>query len=74
MLNGVNRWVEAAYPEADPYDGALDGRITRDGNDTSGSIIPITILHHNDSHGNLVKAYLSRLHSISNPDQAGTNL
>ena len=29
----------------------------RDGTDTpgSGSIIPITILHHNDSHGNLVK-------------------
>ncbi len=38
-------------------DGSLDFRIIRDGTDApdSGSIIPITILHHNDSHGNLVK-------------------
>ena len=45
---------------ANPYkgpngDGMLDGRITRDGNDTTGSIIPITVLHHNDSHGRLNK-------------------
>jgi 2',3'-cyclic-nucleotide 2'-phosphodiesterase/3'-nucleotidase len=55
MLDGLNRWVNATYTEANPYNGVLDGRITRDGNDTSGSIIPITILHHNDSHGNLAK-------------------
>jgi 2',3'-cyclic-nucleotide 2'-phosphodiesterase (5'-nucleotidase family) len=55
MLDGVNRWVQATYPEASPYNGALDGRITRDGNDAGGSIVPITVLHHNDSHGNLVK-------------------
>ncbi|MBI5933252.1 MAG: 5'-nucleotidase C-terminal domain-containing protein [Chloroflexi bacterium] len=55
MLNSVNRWVNATYTAANPYSGALDGRITRDGNDTSGSIIPITVLHHNDMHGNLYK-------------------
>ena len=55
MLDGVNRWVSATYNQANPYNGALDGRITRDGTDAAGSIIPITILHHNDSHGNLAK-------------------
>jgi 2',3'-cyclic-nucleotide 2'-phosphodiesterase (5'-nucleotidase family) len=55
MLDGVNRWVSATYNQTNPYNGVLDGRITRDGNDTGGSIVPITILHHNDSHGNLVK-------------------
>ena len=55
MLNGVNRWVSATYTQTNPYNGALDGRITRDGNDAGGSIVPVTILHHNDSHGNLVK-------------------
>jgi 2',3'-cyclic-nucleotide 2'-phosphodiesterase (5'-nucleotidase family) len=55
MLNGVNRWVKATYTVDNPYNGALDGRITRDGDDASGSIIPITILHHNDMHGNLYK-------------------
>ena len=38
-------------------DGTLDGRILRDGDNTSGSIVPITILHHNDSHGNLAITY-----------------
>jgi 5'-nucleotidase len=60
MLDSVNAWVTANYTFANPYkgpngDGTLDGRITRDGDDASGSIIPITFLHHNDSHGNLVK-------------------
>ena len=55
MLDGVNRWVNATYPETSPYNGTLDGRITRDGNDAGGSIIPITVLHHNDMHGNLYK-------------------
>jgi 5'-nucleotidase/UDP-sugar diphosphatase len=60
MLNAVNAWVSANYTMASPYkgpnnDGMLDGRITRDGNNNGGSIIPVTILHHNDSHGNLVK-------------------
>lgn len=61
MLNAVNAYVSAYYgTPATAYagpngDGTLDGRIVRDGNDSSGSIIPITILHHNDSHGNLAK-------------------
>jgi 2',3'-cyclic-nucleotide 2'-phosphodiesterase/3'-nucleotidase len=63
MLNAVNAYVskhhstpETAY--AGPNgDGTLDNRILRDGTNTpdSGSIIPITILHNNDSHGNLAK-------------------
>ncbi len=58
MLNAVNAYVSATYSFANPYkgpdgDGTLDGRITRDGTDAGGSIVPITVLHHNDSHGNL---------------------
>ncbi len=53
MLNLVNDWVGKTYPEATPFAGTLDGRITRDGDDSSGPIVPVTILHHNDSHGNL---------------------
>lgn len=61
MLNAVNAYVTAHYGTADTAykgpngDGTLDARIKRDGNDAGGSIVPITILHHNDSHGNLVK-------------------
>lgn len=60
MLNAVNAWVSANYTKDNPYkgpdgDGTLDGRITRNGTDAGGSIVPLTILHHNDSHGNLVK-------------------
>ncbi len=61
MLDAVNAYVAAnhgtpatAYKGPDG-DGTLDGRITRDGTDATGSIVPLTILHHNDSHGNLVK-------------------
>jgi len=56
MLNAVNAYVAANYgtPE-NAYmgpngDGTLDGRIVLD-----TSIVPLTILHHNDSHGNLAK-------------------
>ncbi len=60
MLDAVNAYVAANDTFASPYkgpngDGQLDGRITRDGTDAGGSIVPITILHHNDSHGNLAK-------------------
>jgi len=63
MLNAVNAYVAdhngttATAYKGPNGDGTLDGRIIRDGTDTpgSGSIVPITILHHNDSHGNLVK-------------------
>jgi 2',3'-cyclic-nucleotide 2'-phosphodiesterase (5'-nucleotidase family) len=63
MLIAVDEYVttnhatpETAYMGPNG-DGTLDGRIVRDGTDVpdSGSIIPITILHHNDSHGNLAK-------------------
>ena len=64
MLNAVNAYVEENYTFANPYlgpdgDGTLDGRITRNGDkdDTyeAGEIVPLTVLHHNDSHGNLDK-------------------
>lgn len=61
MLNAVNAYVGANYgTEATAYmgpngDGTLDGRINRDGTDAGGSIVPITVLHHNDSHGNVAK-------------------
>jgi 2',3'-cyclic-nucleotide 2'-phosphodiesterase/3'-nucleotidase len=61
MLNAVNAYVSAYFgTSATAYkgpngDGTLDGRIVRDGTDTGGSIVPLTILHHNDSHGNLAK-------------------
>jgi 2',3'-cyclic-nucleotide 2'-phosphodiesterase/3'-nucleotidase len=64
MLDSVNAYVSASYTLADPYrgpdgDGTLDGRITRNGNgdDTyeAGEVVPLTVLHHNDSHGNLLK-------------------
>src|SRR5665811_1528321 len=63
MLNAVDSYVAAKYgTPATAYkgpsgNGKLDGRIVRDGSDTpdSGSILPITILHNNDSHGNLAK-------------------
>jgi 5'-nucleotidase/UDP-sugar diphosphatase len=63
MLDAVDANVSASYgTPAMAYkgpngDGTLDGRIIRDGTDTpdSGSVVPITILHNNDSHGNLAK-------------------
>jgi len=63
MLVAVDNYVSATYGSPDnPYkgpngNGTLDNRIFRDGTDApdSGSITPITILHHNDSHGNLAK-------------------
>lgn len=63
MLNAVDAYVATHYgTPATAYtgpngDGTLDGRIVRDGTSTpdSGSVLPITILHNNDSHGNLAK-------------------
>jgi 2',3'-cyclic-nucleotide 2'-phosphodiesterase (5'-nucleotidase family) len=66
MLNAVNAYVSDEYgTPATAYkgpngDGQLDGRITRDGDgdDTyeAGEVVPLTILHHNDSHGRLLKS------------------
>lgn len=94
MLHAVNAYVTANYGSAataykgPANNGALDGRIIRNGTDTDGSIIPITILHHNDSHGNLVKgpyvaypqlATLIKQQRLHNPDRtlllsAGDNI
>ena len=60
MLNAVNDWVAKTYTQANPYkgplgNGNLDGRIVRHGTDAGGDVVPVTVLHHNDSHGRLVK-------------------
>jgi 2',3'-cyclic-nucleotide 2'-phosphodiesterase (5'-nucleotidase family) len=63
MLNAVDAWVTANYTITTPYqgpnnNGTLDGRIVRNGTDTYGGtateVVPVTILHHNDSHGRLL--------------------
>ncbi len=65
MLDSVNAWVSATYTADNPYrgpngDGSLDGRITRNGDGDTvyepGEVVPLTVLHHNDSHGRLVRA------------------
>ena len=63
MLDAVNTYVTNTYTTpATAFNGpdgtgVTDGRIVRNGNDSmgSGTVIPITILHHNDSHGNALK-------------------
>jgi 2',3'-cyclic-nucleotide 2'-phosphodiesterase/3'-nucleotidase len=61
MLDSVNRWVSKTYSTtASAYNVPLDGRITRNGSSTynpsdSTQVVPVTVLHHNDSHGNLLK-------------------
>jgi len=63
MLDTVIEYVAANYgaPET-AYkgpngDGELDGRVSRNGSDTynhlRSEVLPLTILHHNDSHGYL---------------------
>jgi 5'-nucleotidase/UDP-sugar diphosphatase len=79
MLNAVNSYVSSHYGTAlTAYagpngDGTLDNRIVR-----STSIVPLTILHHNDSHGNLAKgafvgytqlATLIKQERLHNPDR-----
>ncbi len=63
MLDAVNAYVSTTYTAANPYrgpdgDGTLDGRIARngDGDDVyeDGEVVPVTVLHHNDSHGRLL--------------------
>ncbi len=56
MLDGAERWISAVYTISNPYEPALDDRIHRDGDDTGGPVLPVTILHHNDQHGNLLKS------------------
>ncbi len=55
MLNQVISWTSANYgTPATAYNQGLDGRIIREGDNESGPIIPVTVLHHNDAHGRLV--------------------
>jgi 5'-nucleotidase/UDP-sugar diphosphatase len=62
MLDAVDNWVSTNYYtttlayKGPNDDGTLDGRITRNGDDAGGDIIPVTILHNNDSHGRLLKS------------------
>ena len=78
MLNAVNDWAAKTYTQANPYkgpngDGKLDGRITRIGTDAGGDIIPVTILHHNDSHGRLFKGTVvgyTQLATLINQERA----
>jgi 2',3'-cyclic-nucleotide 2'-phosphodiesterase (5'-nucleotidase family) len=57
MLDQVNAWFNAHYNTlGTAYNAAMDGRIVRDGDDTTGSIIPLTVLHQNDSHGRLLQS------------------
>ena len=56
MLVQVNDYVKANFGGTNhPYVAAVDGRITRNGNDAVGTIVPITVLANNDSHGRLAK-------------------
>jgi 2',3'-cyclic-nucleotide 2'-phosphodiesterase (5'-nucleotidase family) len=65
MLNAVNAYVTANYGTSDAAyagpnaDGNLDERIGLNGDGDfvydAGEIVPLTILHHNDPHGNLYK-------------------
>jgi uncharacterized repeat protein (TIGR01451 family) len=78
MLDGVERWVSQAYTLTSPYSDTVDGRITRNGADTYNpadptQVIPVTILHHNDSHGNTDKgAYVgyTQLATLINQERA----
>ncbi|MBN1137003.1 MAG: 5'-nucleotidase C-terminal domain-containing protein [Anaerolineae bacterium] len=73
MLDGVERWVSTAYTKTSPYEGTLDGRITRDGDDTTGGVVAVTLLHNNDTHGNLLKGTyvgLTQLASLVNQERA----
>jgi 5'-nucleotidase / UDP-sugar diphosphatase len=56
MLDGVERWVSDAYPISSPFTEGRDGRIKRVGTDAGGPIVPVTLLFHGDSHGNLLSA------------------
>ena len=88
MLNAVNAFVAATYGTSETAytgpngDGTLDGRIGLNGDgDTTfdaGEIVPLTVLHHNDSHGNLAKtsyvgytqlATLIKQERLHNPDR-----
>ena len=61
MLNAVNAWVSRQLHQANAVQGPERRRHSSTaaspatGPTPTGSIVPVTILHHNDSHGNLAK-------------------
>ena len=68
QVNQVKHWMNLTYGADDggdpavptnPYNAVLDGRVVREGDDTTGPVVPVTVLHHNDSHGNLLRGLLS---------------
>jgi 2',3'-cyclic-nucleotide 2'-phosphodiesterase (5'-nucleotidase family) len=60
MLDQFNAYITKNYSTTvTAYNGpggtgAIDNRIVRNGTNAGGTIIPITFLHHNDSHGRLL--------------------
>ena len=78
MLNAVNAYVTANYgtPDTPTRARTATARWTAASSATAPTpaarIVPLTILHHNDSHGNLAKGCLRRLHPAGDADQAGT--
>ena len=60
MLNIADRWISRTFTFTNPFSSTLDGRITRNGTSTYNpadptQVVPLSVLHHNDSHGNLAK-------------------
>ncbi len=83
MLDITDSWVTAHYTQADPYEGpvgggTLDNRVTRVGTDSatdpSSIVVPLTVLHHNDSHGRLLPTYKADGTTVQYPgyDQLAT--
>ena len=84
MLNQVNHYISTTHGTlATAYNGPdnnglKDGRITRNGTSTYNpsdptQVVPVNILHHNDSHGNLLKgAYVgyTQLATMINQERA----
>ncbi len=86
MLDAVDSWVSANYGtaltayEGPNGDGTLDGRIGLNGDGDTNydpgltEIVPMTVLHHNDPHGNLYingsYAGLTQLATLIKQEQA----
>lgn len=78
MLDIADRWISKTFTITSPFSTTLDGRITRNGTGTYNpgdptQVVPVTVLHHNDSHGNLTKgAYVgyTQLAALINQERA----
>ena len=66
------RGSRSTYTADQPVRRRCAGRAHhRDGTDTVAPSSPVTILHHNDSHGNLAKGAYVGYTQLATPDQAG---